>query len=164
MWDSFLTKTSEAAQRVLLRGPPGSGKSVLMAATVERLRQAGWSASPCSLPVTLPGTHRPGHEPCSFCGAAVCCAFVLTLVWLWLCRLVMYVPDCQDVTHRNMFYSRNESTGMFDTRDSARNILRSMLVSHGEQLKGMPQQLSDASGTLFDLVNQPEAAADVRFH
>lgn len=74
----------------------------------------------------------------------------------------MYVPDCQDVTHRNMFFSKNEETGMFDTRDAAQNILRAMLESHSDALKGLPQQLPGGSGSLYDLCNQPEAATDVR--
>lgn len=74
----------------------------------------------------------------------------------------MYIPDCAEVTMRNMFYSRNEETGMFDTRDTAQNILRSMAEAHGKQLERLPQQVEGGKGTLFDLVSLPGSATNVR--
>jgi hypothetical protein len=74
----------------------------------------------------------------------------------------MYVPDCQDITCRNMFYAKNEETGMFDTRDAAQNILWSVAESHKEQLKVLPQQLPGGNGSLLDLCSLTDAATDVR--
>jgi hypothetical protein len=74
----------------------------------------------------------------------------------------MYIPDLRDITERNFYYSKNEATGMFDTRDSAQIILQSMAEAHGEQLKALPQQLEGGKGTLLDLCTLTEHAPDVR--
>ena len=46
VWDMIKTPAQVEQQRILLRGLPGSGKSVLLAATAEMLRQAGWCVLP----------------------------------------------------------------------------------------------------------------------
>ena len=74
----------------------------------------------------------------------------------------MYVPDCLDITHRNLFYSKNEETGMFDTRDAAQNILNAMAEAHREQLAVLPQQVEGGMGSLLDLCQLPDSASDVR--
>jgi nucleoside-triphosphatase THEP1 len=43
-WRMVTALQDARQQRLLVRGAPGSGKSVLLAATVERLRKAGWCA------------------------------------------------------------------------------------------------------------------------
>jgi hypothetical protein len=73
----------------------------------------------------------------------------------------MYVPDCTDITLKNLFYRKNDETGMFDTRDSAQNILNSMVDAHRDQLKELPQTLEGGSGSLLDLCTLPESASHV---
>lgn len=116
LWEQLTQPNDMVSQRYLVMGAPGSGKSVMLAATVEYLRQAGW--------------------------------------------IVLYIPDAQDITMRNMFYSKNLDTGMFDTRDAAQNILRALAEAHGEQLRQLPQQVEGGSGTLLDLCSLPDSASD----
>jgi hypothetical protein len=78
------------------------------------------------------------------------------------CRIVIYVPNCSDITHHTMSYSQNKQTGMWDTREPAQVILRSVLEAHGNQLKELPQKLEGGSGTLYDLCNLGDSASDVR--
>jgi hypothetical protein len=142
-------------QRLLLRGAAGAGKSVLLAATAERLRKAAWCAfdhlHPCKrlrqgpLAVGIGSVHSAASRE-----------------QLCACRIVMYVPDCQDITTRNMFYSRSDATGMYDTRDAAQNILRSVAEAHGKQLRRLPQQVEGGAGSLLDLCTLSESASDVR--
>ena len=79
-----------------------------------------------------------------------------------MCRIVLYIPNVADITHFNMYYSRNDDTGMFDTRDSAQNILSAVAAAHHEQLAALPQQLPGGSGTLLDLCTLTDSASDVR--
>jgi hypothetical protein len=78
-----------------------------------------------------------------------------------MCRIVMYVPDCTDITLHNSSYSQSKETGMWDTREAAANILRSMLAAHGERLGELPQQLPGGSGSLRDLAALGDNATNV---
>ena len=81
-----------------------------------------------------------------------------------LCRIVMYIPDAADITLKNKFFSKNEDTKMFDTRDAGQNILRAMRDAHGEQLRALPQMLGGGSGSLLDLCNTADKGTDVRVY
>jgi hypothetical protein len=74
----------------------------------------------------------------------------------------MYLPDCTDITFKNIYYKKNTETGMFDTRDAAQTILASMADAHRDQLKELPQTLEGGSGSLFDLCTLPDSASHVR--
>lgn len=74
----------------------------------------------------------------------------------------MYVPDCSDITFKNMSYTQNPDTEMYDTRDAAQNILRAVLEAHGDALKKLPQQVAGGSGSLHDLARLDDTATDVR--
>lgn len=74
----------------------------------------------------------------------------------------MYLPDCSDITWKNMTYTQNPETEMYDTRDAAQNILRAVLEAHGDALKSLPQLVPGGSGSLYDLAALDEAASDVR--
>jgi hypothetical protein len=74
----------------------------------------------------------------------------------------MYIPDCQEITHHTVGYSQSKETGMWDTREAAQNILRSVLRAHGKQLQELPQRLEGGSGTLHDLCDLGDSATDVR--
>lgn len=52
---------------------------------------------------------------------------------------------------------------MWDTREPAQNILRSVLEAHGDKLAELPQKLEDGKGTLYDLCSLGENSSDVRF-
>lgn len=73
----------------------------------------------------------------------------------------MYIPDCSDITWKNMSYSQNPETGMYDTRDAAQNILRAVEEAHGSTLKSLPQQVAGGSGSLYDLAALDDTATDV---
>eukprot|EP00892_Ulva_mutabilis_P000041 jgi/Ulvmu1/10037/UM059_0087.1 len=118
VWDMVMTGSREDDRRVIVKGAPGCGKSVFLAATAEYLRQQGW--------------------------------------------LVMYVPDCSDITFKNMSYTQNPETEMYDTRDAAQNILRAVLDAHGSALKELPQQVAGGSGSLYDLVSLDDTATDAQ--
>jgi len=74
----------------------------------------------------------------------------------------MYIPDCSDVTVKNMSYTQNPETQMYDTRDAAQNILRAVLEAHGDALKELPQQVAGGAGSLYDLASLDDTATDVR--
>lgn len=74
----------------------------------------------------------------------------------------MYVPTCSDITHHTQSYSQSKETGMWDTREPAQNILKSVLEAHGTKLKELPQKLEGGSGTLHDLCNLGDNSSDVR--
>lgn len=74
----------------------------------------------------------------------------------------MYVPSCSDITHHTQSYSQSQETGMWDTREPAQNILRSVLEAHGDKLAELPQKLEGGRGTLRDLCALGDNASDVR--
>lgn len=76
----------------------------------------------------------------------------------------MYIPDCNDISWKNMSYSQNPETQMYDTRDAAQNILRAVVEAHEDALKALPQKVIGGSGSLFDLAALDDTATDVRIH
>lgn len=76
----------------------------------------------------------------------------------------MYIPSCTDITDHTMSYSQSKETGMWDTREPAQSILRSMLEAHGDKLKELQQKVEGGSGTLYDLCSLEDNATDVRTH
>ncbi|GAX75551.1 hypothetical protein CEUSTIGMA_g2994.t1 [Chlamydomonas eustigma] len=98
--------------QVLLKGPPGTGKSVALASLVEWARASGWIA--------------------------------------------MYIPSATELT-RGGYFLRRESSGQFDTINSAQQILRSLVQSHRKELSALPATVAlqgEASGSLLDIANK----------